>query len=239
MIEWVAGAGIVFAASLVMGLAGFGIGLVGLAFLPWVMAPATAVVLITLYAFLFTVAVLVQLRRDVVPGALGGLLVGSVVGTPAGVWVLAALPASALARLIGAVLIAVVLMEWRGLFPARLAGGAWSVAAGVLAGITGGAVGTPGPPVIVWATSQGWPARTMKANLTAFFVVNQGVITAGYWWAGLFTAEVARLALLYAVPAGLGGLVGVLLFERVDAARFRRLVFGLLLVSGLVLLVRG
>ena len=99
MIEWVAGAGIVFAASLVMGLAGFGIGLVGLAFLPWVMAPATAVVLITLYAFLFTVAVLVQLRRDVVPGALGGLLVGSVLGTPAGVGGLAGMTASALARL--------------------------------------------------------------------------------------------------------------------------------------------
>ena len=236
---WVAGACIILAASFVMGLAGFGIGLVGLAFLPFVMSPATAVVLLTLYAFVIAIAIFVPLRRDFRPHGMLDLVVGTVVGTPFGVWVLATFPASALNRLIGLVLVAVVLLEWRGLYPEKLSRRRWGLGAGLLAGLIGGAVGTPGPPVILYATAQGWSPRTMKANLQAFFAVNQGVILVGYWWASLLTAEVWRLTAAFAVPAAIGLAVGVSLFNRIDQAQFRRMVFGLLGISGLVLIAHG
>jgi len=73
----------------------------------------------------------------------------------------------------------------------------------------------------------------------AFFVVNQAVILAGYWWAGLLTHEVAGVAASFALPALAGVGAGVALFGRLDPVRFRRLVFALLLISGLVLLIRG
>jgi uncharacterized membrane protein YfcA len=69
--------------------------------------------------------------------------------------------------------------------------------------------------------------------------VNQAVITTGYWWAGLLDREIWRLAWLYAVPAVAGLAAGMLLFSRIDRARFRQVVFGVLFVSGVVLLVRG
>ena len=74
--------------SFVQGLAGFGIGLVALSFLPYVMLPTTAIVLLTVYAVVFTLGVLIQLRKDVTPGALAYLLLGTVVGTPwaSGFW---------------------------------------------------------------------------------------------------------------------------------------------------------
>src|SRR5205814_1272017 len=134
-LAWAAGALIILGASFVMGLAGFGIGLVSLAFLPYLMAPAEAVVLS--------------------------------------------------------------------------------------------------------AAAAGWSARTIKANLQAFFVVNQVVILAGYWWAGLLTREVWRFAAVFAAPAVAGIALGMGLFNRIDPVRFRRIVFALLFVSGLVLLVRG
>jgi hypothetical protein len=238
-LAWVAGACIVAGASFVMGLAGFGIGLVSLALLPFLMSPATAVVLMTLYAFVFALGVFVQLRRDVVPGAIGDLVIGTVAGMPLGVWVLATLPASALNRLIGLMLLAAVALEWRGLYPEKLTGRSWGLGAGVLAGMIGGAVGTPGPPVILYATTQGWSPRATKANLQAFFTVNQAVILAGYWWAGLLTREVWRFAAVFALPAIVGLLAGVMLFSRIDHIRFRRVVFALLFASGTVLLVRG
>ncbi len=111
--------------------------------------------------------------------------------------------------------------------------------AGVIAGIAGGAVGTPGPPVILYSTTQGWSPRTIKANLQAFFFVNQAVTLAGYWWAGLVTVEVWRLAGSFALPAAAGAVLGMLCFNHVDQHRFRRIVFGLLLISGLALLARG
>jgi uncharacterized membrane protein YfcA len=48
-----------------------------------------------------------------------------------------------------------------------------------------------------------------------------------------------RLSLGFAVPALAGVVAGALMFERVDQRRFRRLVFLLILLSGLVLLIRG
>jgi uncharacterized protein len=162
-----------------------------------------------------------------------------VVATPLGVWLLATLPASALNRAIGAVLVIVVVLEWLGVYPERLHGRAWAFGAGLAGGVLGGAVGTPGPPVILYTAAQGWSPRTIKANLQAFFVVNQAVILAGYWWAGLLTAEVAQFALAFIVPAIVGLAAGMALFARVDQARFRKIVFALLFVSGLALLARG
>ncbi len=229
----------VAAASFVQGLAGFGIGIVALAVLPFLMAPALAIVVVTIYALVFSVAVFVQLRRDFVAGGVVELLAGTVIGAPFGVWVLATVPASVLDRLIGGVLLAAVLLELRGLYPERLTGRRWGLGAGVLAGLIGGAVGTPGPPVILYAAAQPWSPRTVKANLQLFFAVNQAVILVGYWWAGLLTAEVGRLALAFALPALAGVAAGVSLFGRIDAVRFRRVVFSLILVSGLILLFRG
>ncbi|HYB69802.1 MAG TPA: sulfite exporter TauE/SafE family protein [Candidatus Bathyarchaeia archaeon] len=238
-LPWLLGAAVIAAASFVQGLAGFGIGLVSLAFLPYVMSPATAVVLMTLYAAVFTVVIFVPLRRDFTLEGMKELVVGTVLATPVGVWVLAALPAAALTRLIGLVLLIIVALEWFGLYPRRLRGRGWGFGAGVAAGAIGGAIGTPGPPIILYAAAQDWSPRTVKANIQAFLIVNQALILIGYWWAGLLDREVWRLGGLYAAPAVAGLAAGMLLFTRLDRARFRRVVFGVLFVSGLVLLIRG
>ena len=238
-LAWAAGAVIVFFASLVMGLTGFGIGIVALAFLPWLMSPVTAVVMLTVYAFAFLVALVVQLRREIEWAAIGHLLIATMAGIPLGVWGLAALPLSVLNRVLGLVLIAVVALEFWGRLPTRLTGRPWALAAGFAAGVFGGAVGTPAPPVVVYATAQGWTPRTMKANVTAFLLVNQLVTLAGYWWAGLLTREVVMLAGSYALPGVGGACAGMLLFGRIDAARFRSIVFAVLLVSGVLLLAAG
>jgi uncharacterized membrane protein YfcA len=236
---WTIAALIIAAASFVQGLAGFGIGIVSLAFLPFLVDPAVAVVLVTVYAAAFAFIIFVQLRGDVRPRSIADLLLGTLLGTMPGVWILASLPASVLTRVIGLVLVVIVVLELRGLYPERLRGRHWGLGAGLIAGVLGGAVGTPGPPVILYATTQGWSPRTIKANLQLFFVVNQLVILGGYWWAGLLTREVGRLALLFAVPAVVGLVAGMGLFARIDAVKFRRTVFAVIFFAGAVLLIRG
>jgi hypothetical protein len=236
---WLAGALVVFAAHLVFGVAGFGTGLVAMAFLPFIMTPSEAIVVLTVLTIVFAVVIFVPLRRDFAPRGIVGLTVGSLLGTPAGVFILAVAPADVVNRLIGLMLVAVVLLEFAGTFPRRLVAPGWGVGAGILAGLLGGAVGLPGPPTIVYGATQDWSPRTFKANLQAFFIVNQGVILAGYWMAGLLTSEVVRLTGAYLLPALAGTLAGMSLFDRVDPVRFRRIVFALLFVSGVILLVRG
>jgi len=236
---WLLGAAIIAAACFVQGLAGFGIGLVSLAFLPFLMSPQHAIVLITIYAAVFIVIIFVPLRHDFTMHGMTELMVGSILATPAGVWLLAALPPDLLKRLIGLVLLAIVALEWLGLYPERLRGRGWGFGAGLAAGVLGGAIGTPGPPVILYAAAQDWSTRTVKANIQAFLIVNQAVILVGYWWAGLLDREVWRLTWLYAVPAVIGLVAGMFLFTRLDRGRFRQVVFAVLFISGLVLLIRG
>jgi len=236
---WALGALVIFGAHVVFGVAGFGTGLVAMAFLPFVMTPADAVVLMTVLTIIFAVVLFVPLRRDAAPRGIVGLTIGSVIGTPAGVWILAVAPADLVTRLIGGMLVAVVIVDFAGKFPRRPGAPGWGLGAGILAGLLGGAVGLPGPPTIVYAATQDWSPRTFKANLQAFFVVNQGVILVGYWMAGLVTAEVTRLTVVYLLPALAGTLVGMSVFNRIDPVRFRRIVFALLFVSGAILLVRG
>ena len=155
ILAWAIGALVIFVASFVMGLTGFGIALVAMAFLPWVMSPVTAVVVLTIYAIVFSVVVVVPLRREADSRALVDLLIGSAIGTPLGVWVLATLPITALNRLIGAVLI--VVRRARALEGVAHAAGRPGLGPRrrVPFGLVGGAVGTPGPPIIIYATTQG------------------------------------------------------------------------------------
>jgi uncharacterized membrane protein YfcA len=196
-------------------------------------------VLITVYAAIFIVVIFIPLRRDFTLHGMIELVAGTILATPAGVWLLAGLPSDLLKRLIGLVLLVIVALEWLGLYPQRLRGRGWGFGAGLAAGVLGGAIGTPGPPVILYAAAQDWSPRTVKANIQAFLMVNQAVILIGYWWAGLLDREVWRLTWLFAVPAVVGLAAGMLLFNRLDRARFRRVVFAVLFVSGLVLLIRG
>ena len=46
--------------------------------------------------------------------------------------------------------------------------------------------------MILYAAAQGWSARTVKANIQAFLMINQAVILLGYW----------AVLLRCAVPAG-------------------------------------
>src|SRR5262249_17154032 len=180
-----------------------------------------------------------QLRRDIQWPPLTHLLLGTCLGTPLGVWVLDACPPTVLKRLIGAVLMAVVMIEWYGAYPAKLSGRYWGLSAGALAGVLGGAIATPRPPGILYAVAQGRPPPPLEAMLQAFFLVNQAAILANQWWIGLLNREVLWLACLYALPSTIGVILGIWLFDRIDHRQFCRVMFVLLFVLGLALCVRG
>ncbi len=108
---------------------------------------------------------------------------------------------------------------------------------GCLNGLLGGLTGLTGIIVTIWSQLRGWPKDVQR---TVFQPVNLAALVmsaASLSIAGTVTAETVELYLL-GLPLLLAGLwCGFKLYGKLDDAAFRKVILGLLFVSGLALIV--
>ncbi|HSH03315.1 MAG TPA: sulfite exporter TauE/SafE family protein [Anaerolineae bacterium] len=121
-----------------------------------------------------------------------------------------------------------------------------SLLLGGLSGFLQGVYGTGGPPIVMLLSQLVRDKRVLRATLLAYFFVLNGLRVLIVGWlayvaksdwgeGGLGMAGLVGVGMVG--PAVLGGLVGVRFQERLSEVGFRRVVAGILVVSGLVLLV--
>lgn len=179
--------------------------------------------------------------------ALDGRLLGREVlpwmalGLPLGQWAVAALPASALTRLLGVLVAGAASRElWvaaRGLpqaQPPQLLGRAVLV----LGGAAHGAFGTGGP-FVVWLLGQrGLDKQVFRATLSALWLALNTALLITWLVQGRLTAASLQGTAWLAGGALVGSLAGQQLFVRLAPERFRVAVFAMLLLAGLALLVK-
>lgn len=229
---------VVFLAAMMQGMLGFGGALIAMPLLVALVGIQTATPVFALIGALATLLNAIRWREYATPRDLVQLVVPAMVGIPLGVLLLSRVDASVVTGLLGVVLIlyaAYNLLGWV-LPPMKHAG--WAYLAGFSSGILSGAFNTGGPPVIVFAAAQQWPADQFRGNLQTYFLVISIFLLAAHGLSGHFTPDVWRMA-LYAVPALLfGQLVGVRLCRYLDGAQFRKLVLVFLLILGVQLLVQ-
>jgi len=174
---------VILAAAAVHGIAGFGFAQVSMGIMPLFRSPSSASIIFTATAVVANARVWWSVRdafdweKWIVP--VGGL----VVGMPLGIVVFSGFDAAQMRVAIGAVLVLAVIVvgatqqldvvtDWieeKDYRPGKIIG----ATAGLLAGILGGAVAVPGPPMIVYgafmSASGFWTDKEMKATFTAFF----------------------------------------------------------------------
>ncbi len=111
--------------------------------------------------------------------------------------------------------------------------------AGFFAGILGGAYGMNGPPLVVYASLQGWSPRHFRATLQAYFLPASILGMLGYWSAGLWTPAVTH-DFLYSVPVMLPALfLGRAINHRFSGAGFLKYVYAALILIGAILLMEA
>ena len=204
------------------------------------LSPAHATALIVAYGLIVQGISVWKLRRSLQLARLLPFLLGAVIGVPIGVELLRWASPTTLRISIGVVLILFSLYNlMRPQLAPVTAGKAADGVIGVLNGVIGGATGLAGIVVTIWSTLRGWPRDEQR---TVFQPVGVGVfLLTGIWLGGtgLVDAETLRLFVI-GLPLLLAGTwVGLRLYTRLDEAGFRRVVLGLLLISGLGLVVRG
>jgi len=228
-----------FAAALVAGLAGFAFGIVAAAAWLHILAPVQVAALIVGYGLIVQGIAVWKLRDALRRDRLWPFLLGGLLGTPVGVALLAWTNPSHMRAGIGVLL---ALYSLYGLLkPAMkpiVGGGAPAdVGVGMLNGVLGGATGLAGIIVTVWCGLRGWSKDTQRA---VFQPIGVAVFAMTAAWLGIGAAVDAGTLRLFMVGLPIllvGTWLGLRLYGRLDEAGFRKIVLGLLLISGVALVL--
>jgi uncharacterized membrane protein YfcA len=239
---------IIFFAGLMSGLSGFGFSGIGgawLLFLP----PLLAIPLLQLLSMFNQTTSFLQILDDMPHSweefwaGTGPVMVGGLVGVPAGIWVLIHVPAKQLSTLFGTLLILYSIYSLLKPAALKLNGFGDRVSAavvGVLGGAAGGFTAFPGSAVVVWTGLRNLPKGQTRALVQPFIIMAQiyalGILA---WTHPSYFSHRYWLLFAITVPLALTGtFCGVAIYRRISDVNFRRVCFFLLAVSGASLLLK-
>jgi uncharacterized protein len=112
------------------------------------------------------------------------------------------------------------------------------VLVGALGGITGATAAFPGAFVTIWCGAHGWDKVRQRAIYQPF-ILGMQLVTLAVMVPSSPTVVVRPELLQYVAPAMLGSYVGLWGFSKLSTAQFNRVVSGLLLLSGVAMLLKG
>ncbi|MFN3723386.1 MAG: sulfite exporter TauE/SafE family protein [Paracoccaceae bacterium] len=110
---------------------------------------------------------------------------------------------------------------------------------GVIGGLYGGVSGIWGPPLLVYLLSTNAPKREAIRAQGVVFLIGAVALLLAHLGTGLANAQTLAFSALLMVPAQIGMVLGYRLQDCLPQARFRRWTQGLLVVSGLNLVVQA
>ena len=222
--------GLVFLAAIVRGYSGFGFSLLAITSLSLIFSPAQVIPAIFMLEIAASLHMLPAIWRDVHWRSLSGLMVGTVVGTPIGVYLLANIPPAPMTLALAVFVLAATTLLWRGFALKSMPATPATVAVGAATGIANGAFGIGGPPVILFYFASPAGHATGRASLVAFFILTD--VTGLLFLAreGLVTNDSGVLALAFLPALAAGVWLGARSFKTADPARFRKIVLIILAV---------
>lgn len=239
MYDYVVTFALFFLGGIVQGCMGFGLAMI-VAPPMLLFMPATMVVpAMTLTSLLNTAAAAWSLRQHMQPRIVGPLAVGSFLGLPLGIYLLASLDGPVFKTGVGAlmVILAILLLSgwrWQLRHPQRAL-----LPVGFTSGFLGGSISISGPPIVLFLSNLGITRDQFRANSLGYFTLNGIMALTGFAISGLLTREAAAYA-LYLIPAVfLGTQAGLFLAPRLGQVLFQRITLGAVAVMGFILFARS
>ncbi|MBA1200340.1 sulfite exporter TauE/SafE family protein [Pseudomonas capeferrum] len=224
-------------AGFVQGLSGFAFGMVAMSFWAWSLEPRVAATLAVFGGLTGQLIAAFTVRRGFSWPLLWPFVLGGLAGIPMGVWVLPYLDMLWFKAAFGTLLVLwcpVMLLAPRlpRLRGGRLADGVVGMAGGVLGGLGGftGAVPT------LWCTLRGFDRDTQRAVVQNFNLSMLMVTMLTYVGTGMVTREMLPMFAVMVPAMLLPTLLGTRVYVGISELAFRRIVLGLLTLSGIAML---
>lgn len=229
----------VFLAAIVRGYSGFGFSLLAITALSLALAPAEIVPSIFMLEVAASLHLLPGIWRDIHWRSILPLILGCLIATPLGVYLLAHVPPAPMQIALAAFVLLAALLLWRGFALKTVPGPLASTAAGAASGLCNGAFGIGGPPVILFYFSSPAGNAVSRASMIAYFLATD-VIGLGYLAREGLVTKAAALRFLVFLPALLTGVwLGARSFTTADPAMFKKWVLILLSVLALLTALKG
>ncbi len=236
--EIVAIAGLAMAAAFVGSITGFGFALLIVPPLSFVVGAKEAVVLSNLLGLSWLLAMFARFREHVVWKAAVPLAIAAFVGMPFGLVVLEVVSGRTLQIILAVNVLFATVFLWRG-FVVPLRGRLADSAVGFVSGVLNTSTSMNGPPLVLHLQSQGLAPLPFRATLAAVFAAS-AVFTMGlYALGGRLDGEALARAGVGLPGLAVGYLAGNAVADRLDAAQFRGVVIGVLMLSAVLVLVRA
>jgi len=228
----------IFFGSLAAGLAGFAFSAIAGAILFHWLAPVEAVPLLLACSITTQLFSIGRLWSSMQWQQCLPYLAGGIAGIPLGARLLAGFSPHSFAAGFGIFLSCYSsYMLLRPDFALRGGGRIAEIAAGFAGGITGGATAMPGAIPTIWCNLRGL-SKVQQRGIVQPFILLMQIATLVYFSRVGILASATWTTFLWCLPAVIGGTsLGLWLFERVDDAKFRRLVLLFLLISGATLIL--
>ncbi len=228
---------ILFVAALVKATFGFGESIFAIPLLTLVLNIQVAVPLLALLAAVITVMLLVKGWQRVDFYTTWRLLLGAAIGVPVGVWGLKTLPGIWLISTLGVILIFVGFYNLTQPAVIALYNPRWAYLFGFTAGMLGGAYNIAGPSIVIYGATQRWGPAQFRFSLQGFFLPLSMIILISHAGAGLWTGWVFQL-FAYSFPVMLLAFwLGNQISRMMTAQNFERVIFGGLILLGILLLI--
>ena len=220
----------IFGAAVVRGYSGFGFSMLAIVSLSLLLPPVQVVPSIFIMEIAASLHLLPGTWRDIHWRALFWLTVGSLVGTPFGVYALAHVPAAPMTLALAIFVLLAAILLARGYALKSLPGPAATFATGTASGLFNGGFGIGGPPVILFFFSSPAGAAAGRASMIAFFLITD--VTGLVWQGGngLLSLAAVWRALLFLPALAAGVWLGNRGFLNANPVDFRRWVLRLLML---------
>jgi uncharacterized protein len=241
--EWALLLGGAVVAGFVQGLSGFAFSMVSMSIWVWGLDPKLAAVMAVFGSLVGQVIGVFSVPRTLSWRELAPFLLGGLVGIPIGVLLLPQLDAALFKLGLGLLLVtACPAMLFASRLPrveirhpalARVA----DALAGAGGGFMGGLGGFTGVIPTLWCTLRGLHKAAQRAVVQNFNLAALAVTMAAYVATGAVTRPMWPLLPVVAAAVLVPSLIGARLYHRLSEQTFRRVVLGLLTLSGAVMLV--
>ena len=220
----------IFGAAVVRGYSGFGFSMLAVVSLSLLLPPAQIVPSIFIMEVVASLHLLPGVWRDIHWRSLFWLTIGSLVGTPVGVYALAHVPAVPMTLALAVFVLLAAILLAQGYALKSLPGPAVTFTTGTASGLCNGGFGIGGPPVILFFFSSPAGAAAGRASLIAFFLITDFTALAWQGWSGLLSRTTVWNGVLFLPPLAAGVWLGNRGFMNANPVDFRRWVLRLLML---------